>query len=94
MRRGLLRNTIICVLVLGLLSVGALVFAAVHQVSMERHPNLAAAQVFIQGAIDKLTAAQAANDFDMKGHAAKAKELLDQAYNEIWLAAQAANANQ
>jgi hypothetical protein len=30
----------------------------------------------------------------MKGHAAKAKQLLEEAYNEIWLAAQAANANQ
>jgi outer membrane murein-binding lipoprotein Lpp len=56
-----------------------------------QHPNLAAAQQDIQGAIDKLAAAQGANDFDMKGHAAKAKRLLEQALNEIQLAGQAAN---
>lgn len=56
------------------------------------HPNLSAAQQYIQNAIDKLTAAQMANDFDMKGHAAKAKALLEQALGEIKLAAQAADA--
>jgi hypothetical protein len=37
-------------------------------------------------------AAQTANEFDMAGHAAKAKELLDQANNELKQAAEAANA--
>jgi len=32
-----------------------------------------------------------ANEFDMGGHAARAKDLLDQAYREIKLAAEAAN---
>ena len=63
------------------------------RVSPRRHPNLAAAQTFIERGIQKLTAAQMANDFDMNGHAAKAKALLDQAYTEIKLAALAANAN-
>lgn len=92
MKRGVLRNLIIGVIVVGLLSVSFTVFA--QQVSAKRHPNLAAAQEFIQQAIEKITAAQQANNYDMKGHAAKAKELLNQAYNEIWQAAQAANANQ
>jgi len=92
MRRGVLKSLIIAVVVVGLLFVGVSVFS--QQVSAERHPNLAAAQDFIQQAIGKITDAQKANKYDMKGHAARAKELLEQAYHEIWLAAQAANANQ
>ncbi len=92
MNRGVVRGLIIRGIVVGLLSISVSVFS--QQVSSERHPNLAAAQQFIQSAIDKLTEAQKANKYDMKGHAAKAKELLGQAYNEIWLAAQAANAAQ
>jgi len=92
MKRGVLRNLIIGVIAIGLLFVGVSVFS--QQVSMDRHPNLAAAQDFIQKAIDKITEAQKDNKYDMKGHAAKAKQLLDEAYHEIWLAAQAANAAQ
>jgi hypothetical protein len=62
-----------------------------HNVSAARHPNLNAAQKFGQQAFDKLTAAQQANEFDMKGHAAKAKQLLEEANNEIKQAAEAAN---
>ena len=60
-------------------------------VSHKRHPNLAAAQTLIEKAVNKVSAAQAANEFDMEGHAAKAKALLDQAYAEIKLAALTAN---
>jgi hypothetical protein len=56
-----------------------------------RHPNLMEAQRLIGAAFDKLVAAQQANEFDMDGHAAKAKELLDQASREIKLAAETAN---
>jgi hypothetical protein len=56
-----------------------------------RHPNLRAAQDLIDRAFDRITAAQGANEFDMDGHAAKAKELLEQAKREIRLAAEAAN---
>jgi len=63
-----------------------------EKVSYRRHPNLAQAQNLIQQAIDKVSAAQAANEFDMGGHAAKAKDLLNRAYDEIKLAALAANA--
>lgn len=64
---------------------------AQQTVSGRRHPNLAAAQRMITGAMAKLSAAQSANEFDMNGHAAKAKELLEQADREIKEAAQAAN---
>jgi len=63
------------------------------KVSHKRHPNLAAAQMLIEKAVNKVSAAQAANEFDMEGHAAKAKALLDQAYAEIKLAAETANIN-
>jgi len=56
-----------------------------------RHPNLRAAQDLINQAYDRITAAKAANEWDMGGHAAKAKDLLDQAKREIRLAAEAAN---
>jgi len=59
--------------------------------SAARHPNLNAAQKFCLDAYDKLGAAQQANEWDMKGHAAKAKQLLDQVNNEIKQAAEAAN---
>jgi hypothetical protein len=64
-----------------------------RDVSPRRHPNLAAAQRFCDQAFQKVTAAQEANEFDMNGHAAKAKELLDQASRELKLAAEAANKN-
>ncbi len=60
-------------------------------VSGARHPNLNAAQRFIEQAWEKLGAAQQANEFDMKGHAAKAKSLIDEANREIKMAAEAAN---
>ncbi len=56
-----------------------------------RHPNLNAAQRLIEQAISRVSTAQGANEFDMNGHAAKAKSLLDQADAEIKLAAETAN---
>jgi len=64
-----------------------------RDISEGRHPNLAAAQRFSQQAWDRIVAAQEANEFDMQGHAQKAKELLDQANRELKLAAEAANRN-
>ncbi len=57
----------------------------------QRHPNLAAAQRLSRDAWVRVAAAQRANEWDMDGHAAKAKELLDQVNNELKLAAAAAN---
>jgi hypothetical protein len=56
-----------------------------------RFPNLAAAQKLVQQAADKITAAQKANEYDLGGHAKKAKDLLDQAAAEIKLATEAAD---
>jgi F0F1-type ATP synthase membrane subunit b/b' len=76
-----------------LLLVATAAFAAppVEDVSGKRHPNLAAAQRLSRDAWEKITAAQKANEWDMDGHAAKAKELLDQVNNELKMAAEAAN---
>ena len=57
----------------------------------KKHPNLEAAQKLCLQAWDKIVAAQKANEFDMGGHAQKAKDLLDQVNKEIKLAAEAAN---
>jgi hypothetical protein len=62
-----------------------------QNVNPHRHPNLAAAQRLIEQAVGRVDAAQQANEFDMNGHAAKAKELLGHAFEEIKLAAEAAN---
>lgn len=56
-----------------------------------RHPNLAAAQRLIDQAYGRITAAQQNNEWDMHGHAAKAKDLLDQASHELKEAAEDAN---
>jgi len=53
-----------------------------RNVSPKRHPNLARAQRLSQKAFEKITAAQQANEWDMDGHAQKAKELLEQVNHE------------
>jgi len=62
-------------------------------VSPKRHPNLAAAQKLCDKALEKIEAAQRDNEFDLGGHAAQAKQLLDQADAELKQAAQTSNAN-
>jgi hypothetical protein len=77
----------------GTLLIATTVFAQrpPENVSPKHHPNLAAAQRLIDQAFNKITAAQNANEFDLGGHAAKAKDLLDQANRELKLAAETAN---
>ena len=78
--------------VLGCLLLGGIAIAQPKQnVSGARHPNIAAAQRLSKQAFEKILDAQRANEWDMQGHAQKAKELLEQASNELKLAAQAAN---
>jgi hypothetical protein len=75
---------------------GSLLFAQkppVQDISGKHHPNLSAAQHLVDQAFNKITAAQQANEFDMDGHAAKAKDLLDEANRELKKAAEAANHN-
>ncbi len=62
-----------------------------ENVNPAHHPNLAAAQRLAEQAFNRITDAQKANEWDMGGHAQKAKQLLDQANNELKLAAEAAN---
>lgn len=80
---------------LGLVASGILIAQGppVRNVGAGRHPNLAAAQRLTDNAYNKIVAAQQANEFDMDGHAAKAKDLLDQANRELKAAAMAANKN-
>jgi hypothetical protein len=72
----------------GLVAAG---FAAGQDVSWRRHPNLAAAQKLIDQAYARINDAQGANEWDMDGHAAKAKDHLEQANREIKMAAMSAN---
>jgi F0F1-type ATP synthase membrane subunit b/b' len=64
-----------------------------QNVNPGHHPNLAAAQRMCANAYEKILAAQKDNEWDMEGHAQKAKDLLDQANSELKQAAQAANKN-
>ena len=83
--------TIVSMLVFGL----GISFAdePVRNISAKRHPNLAAAQRLVDQAYNRISAAQVANEFDMDGHAQKAKDLLDQVNRELKAAAIAANKN-
>jgi len=92
-RRGKMKSSLVKILVVIFLVIGIVATGvAVNAVDVgPRHGNLRAAQKFIERALNKITAAQVANEYDMEGHAARAKELLDQAYDEIKLAALAAN---
>ncbi len=62
-------------------------------ISKGRHPNLAAAQRLCEQAWNRIVDAQKANEFDLGGHAQKAKDLLDEANRELKLAAEASNRN-
>lgn len=78
----------------GLLFVGSLALAQPKQnINAGHHPNLAAAQKMSENAYNKIIAAQQANEWDMQGHAQKAKNLLEQVNNELRAAATAANKN-
>jgi hypothetical protein len=86
----------ICTTVIGLfLLIGGVAIAQrpKENISGARHPNLAAAQRLSQQAWEKIVAAQEANEWDLQGHAQKAKNLLDQVNNELKLAAETSNRN-
>ena len=55
------------------------------------HGNIAAAQSLSRQAYDYVVSAQIANDYSLGGHAARAKELLREANQEMKLAALSAN---
>jgi hypothetical protein len=62
-----------------------------ENVNPNKHPNIAAAQRLVDQAFHKITDAQKANEFDLGGHAEKAKGLLDEANRELKLSAETAN---
>jgi hypothetical protein len=63
----------------------------VQNIDPSRHPNLAAAQRLCAQAFDRVDAAQKANEWDMGGHAQKAKDILIHVNDELKEAALAAN---
>lgn len=83
------------VLTLALLCTG-LIFAQkkpAQNVSGKRHPNLAAAQRLSAQAYQRVVDAQNANEWDLAGHAQKAKQLLDEANAELKKSAEISNIN-
>ena len=78
---------------------GALAFVAAATFAQEpaqnidpaRHGNLFAAQTMVREAYDKMSDAQQANNSQLGGHAARAKELMREANDEIKMAAIVAN---
>ena len=76
-------------------ALGAVIFAQPQQgppVTVgDRHGNMRAAQQLIQQAWQKVNEAQQDNHYNLGGHAGKAKELLEQASQEIKLSAEVAN---
>ncbi|MGZ2749945.1 hypothetical protein [Burkholderia stagnalis] len=58
-----------------------------------KHPNLSAAQRLIDQANKRIDTAQKSNEWDLSGHAEKARNLLVQASEELKQAAEAANAD-
>lgn len=81
-------GTLLCCLFL----IGALLLAQPAQnINPKHHPNLADAQRLSERAFEKIVEAQRANEYDMDGHAQKAKELLEKANHELRLAANWAN---
>ena len=62
-----------------------------RNINPHRHPILADAQRLCDQAYSRISDAQRANEWDMNGHASKAKALLEQASRELKAAAMADN---
>ena len=86
----MISRLLLCVVPLALMS-AAVAAPPVDNVSARKHPNLAAAQRLSTQAYEKIVAAQQANEWDMAGHAQKAKDLLDEVNRELKAAAETAN---
>jgi hypothetical protein len=90
-------RTRIVACVIGLLlvlGVAAIAQRPERDINPGRHPNLAAAQDLCSRAWQRILDAQKANEWDMDGHAQKAKNLLDEVNRELRIAANAANRNE
>jgi hypothetical protein len=81
------------VVVVGVFALAGAAFAAEPVVNIDpaRHPNMAAAQDLVRQAWVKVDTAQKANQYALGGHAAKAKQLLEEASRELKEAAVTAN---
>ena len=90
MTTSLIRKLVLALVVTAPIGI-ALARGPVQNIDPARHPNLAAAQQLSVQAFERLTAAQQANDWDMNGHADRAKALLVQATEEMKAAALTAN---
>jgi hypothetical protein len=91
-----LRKTLLPILApIGFFAAGMLI--AQHPVDRRLiptgHPNIIAAQRLTDEAAGKVAAARTANEWDLDGHAARAKELLTQASRELTQAAESLNRN-
>ena len=64
----------------------------VQDIDPKMHANLAAAQHHVVEANTAIATAQKANNYDMQGHAEKARQLLVEVNKELKAAAEAANA--
>ncbi len=89
-QKNLLASVVILALALGTLLAKP---AGSGAINARKCLNLAVTQKLVAQAYDKITAAQRANEWDMEGHAAKSKELPDQANAELKPATEAANEN-
>jgi apolipoprotein N-acyltransferase len=89
LKRMLLVGAAVCVSFV----LGAVVFAQPPVDVGDRHGNMRAAQQLIQQAWMKVDEAQRDNNYNLGGHAGRAKELLSQASSEIKQSAEAANSH-
>jgi len=89
----MIKSRVIAFALGSLLTVGGIILAQPpkRNVSGALHPNLAAAQRLSRQAFEKIVQAQQANEWDVQGHAQKAKELLDEVNTQLKLAAEASN---
>ena len=72
MKKLLVKTLVAAVLLCGRVAIAQ---KPVENVNPNQHRNLAAAQRLSEQAYQKIIAAQQANEWDMNGHAQKAKEL-------------------
>lgn len=86
-------NKLIAVVLGALFLAGCASSPPAQNIDPGRHPYLARAQKLCADAFYRISAAQQANEFDMGGHAQKAKDLLVQAGDELKQAALTANSN-
>ncbi|MES2220240.1 MAG: hypothetical protein V4587_04655 [Acidobacteriota bacterium] len=88
-KNSFIRTLVMCSVMVG----SSMMFAQgpAQNIDPNKHPNLAAAQRSISHAYEKIDAAQQANREQLGNHAQRAKELLEQASQELKEAAEFAN---